>query len=41
MAALVILADDLPAADSIKYGILAKLMQVMFTCIMMMLIDLI
>jgi len=41
MAALVILADDLPAADSIKYAILSKLMQVMFTCIMMMLIDLI
>ena len=41
MAALVILADNLPATDSIKYAVLAKLMQVMFTCIMMMLIDLI
>ena len=41
MAALVILADDLPAADSIKYAVLTKLMQVMFTCIRMMLIDLI
>jgi hypothetical protein len=35
MAALIILADDLLATDSIKYLILAKLMQVMFTCIMM------
>ena len=41
IAALVILADNLPATDSIKYAVLAKLMQVLFTCIMMMLIDLI
>jgi hypothetical protein len=40
MAALVVLADDLPAADTIKYAALVKLIQVMFTCIIMMLIDL-
>jgi hypothetical protein len=40
MAALFILVDDLLAADTIKYAALAKLIQVMFTCIIMMLINL-
>jgi hypothetical protein len=40
MAALVVLANDPLAADTIKYAILAKLIQVIFTCIVMMLIDL-
>ena len=39
MAALVILADDLLAADTIEYAALVKPIQVMFTCIIM-LIDL-
>jgi hypothetical protein len=39
MASLAILADNLPAADT-KYAVLANLIRVMFTCIIMMLIDL-
>jgi len=39
MASLAILADNLLAADT-KYAVLANLIRVMFTCIIMMLIDL-